>query len=102
MTFLFDFSFCATASTIVSGSLAERIYVDSYIIYSMLMQGLIYPFIAGWAWGGGWLQVLGYHDFSGSGVVHTVGGLAGLVATAFVGPRLGLMGREFHIPKSPN
>ncbi len=55
LNFLFDFSFCATASTIVSGSLAERIHVDTYIIYSMIMQGIIYPFIAGWAWGGGWL-----------------------------------------------
>lgn len=55
LDFIISFSFCATSTTIVSGAMAERIYVDTYIAFSMLMTGFIYPVCAGWAWGGGWL-----------------------------------------------
>jgi Amt family ammonium transporter len=89
LRWVFEVSFCATATTIVSGAIAERAYVDTYIVYSMLMSGVIYPVASGWAWGGGWLQKLGYHDFSGSGVVHIIGGVAGLAGTMVIGPRLG-------------
>jgi len=92
--FLFSYSFCATSTTIVSGAMAERIYIDAYIAYSMLMTGFIYPVSAGWAWGNGWLQLLGYKDFSGSGVVHMVGGVAGLIGTYICGPRLGILGKH--------
>lgn len=59
-----------------------------YIIFSMFSAGWIYPVIVHWAWGGGWLQDLGFKDFAGSGVVHVTGGFAGLVATYNIGPRL--------------
>ena len=55
----------------------------------MLMAGVVYPIAAGWAWGGGWLSVLGYHDFAGSGIVHLVGGTAAFWGTFFCGPRIG-------------
>ena len=60
------------------------------------MTSIIYPIGAGWVWGNGWLQNLGYHDFSGSGVVHLVGGVAGLVGTWICGPRLGIMGKHMN------
>jgi Amt family ammonium transporter len=72
--------------------MAERIYVDIYIFYTIFMTGIIYPIAGGWAWGGGWLHKLGYHDFSGSGIVHLVGGVAGLCGTYICGPRLGQLG----------
>jgi Amt family ammonium transporter len=83
----------------VSGALAERIHIDAYVAYSLIMTAIIYPIGAGWAWGDGWLQQLGYHDFSGSGVVHLVGGVAGLVGTWICGPRLGIMGK--HMKSTP-
>ena len=58
----------------------------------MIFAGLIYPVASGWAWGGGWLAVLGYHDFSGSGIVHLLGGTAGLCGTIILGPRIGVFG----------
>ncbi|CDW76015.1 ammonium transporter [Stylonychia lemnae] len=99
MEFLFDYSFCSTSTTIVSGSMAERIYVDAYIVFSIIMTGFIYPICAGWAWGGGWLQQLGYHDYSGSGIVHLVGGVAGLCGTFLVGPRIGIFDKKLDIKK---
>lgn len=94
INFLYSYSFCATSTTIVSGSLAERVHIDAYIVYSLIMTSLIYPIGAGWAWGGGWLQNIGFQDFSGSGVVHLVGGVAGLVGTWICGLRLGIMGKH--------
>ena len=84
-----QFSFCATASTIVSGSLAERTRLSAYVFFSVLMTGFIYPVIVAWTWGGGWLDQLGFHDFAGSGIVHAVGGVAGFVGAAIVGRRYG-------------
>lgn len=55
LNFLFDYSFCSTSNTVVSGAMAERIYVDAYIFFSIIMTGFIYPICAGWAWGDGWL-----------------------------------------------
>ena len=97
-----SYSFCATSTTIVSGALAERIYVGSYIVFSMIMTGLIYPIAAGWAWGDGWLARLGYHDFSGSGIVHIIGGIAGLAGTFIIGPRLGMFGKRLVNNNSAN
>ena len=86
---LFQVVFAATATTIVSGAVAERIKFTAYLVYSVVVSALIYPVVGHWIWGGGWLGKLGMVDFAGSTVVHTVGGVAGLVATAVLGPRLG-------------
>lgn len=86
---LISFSFCNTSSTIVSGCLAERMHNESYLVFSLLMATLIYPVSCAWVWGGGWLSLLDFHDYAGSGVVHLVGGVAGLVFTLQLGPRLG-------------
>lgn len=79
----------ATSSTIVSGAVAERMYLDTFILYSVIMTGFINPIAAGWLWGGGWLSVLGFHDYSGSGLVHLIGGTAAFWATVLLGPRIG-------------
>lgn len=91
---VFSFAFCASCTTLVSGSLAERTYMDTYVIYSMIMTGFIYPISAGWAWGGGWLSLIGFHDYAGSGIVHLIGGAAGFWGTFILGPRIGLFGRQ--------
>lgn len=93
--FLFQAAFAATAATIVSGAVAGRMKFTSYLIYSVVLTGLIYPISGAWKWGGGWLQDLetsfGYpfQDFAGSVVVHAVGGFAGLAGAIALGPRLG-------------
>lgn len=87
--FAFQFSFCSTSATLVSGSLTERAKVPAYIGFSALVSGIIYPIVAAWCWGNGWLMQRGYHDFSGSGVIHLVGGTAGFVGAYFLGPRIG-------------
>ena len=85
----FQFSFAATAATIVSGSLAERTKLPAYMLFSALMTGFIYPVVVAWTWGGGWLAQNGFHDFAGTGVVHMVGGVAGFVGAAIIRPRYG-------------
>lgn len=86
----FQTVFCATASTIVSGAVAERTKFSSYILFSLIMTTLIYPISGHWVWqGNGWLTNLGFVDFAGSTVVHAVGGCAALVMASMVGPRLG-------------
>ena len=86
---IFQYSFAATASTIVSGSLAERTKLPSYMLFSALMTGFIYPVVVAWTWGGGWLTQNGFHDFAGTGIVHMVGGVAGLVGAMIIRPRYG-------------
>lgn len=73
--------------------------MDTYVIYSMIMTGFIYPISAGWAWGGGWLQTVGYIDFAGSGIVHLIGGAAGFWGTYILGPRIGFFGKS-HLEKN--
>ncbi|WP_053978500.1 ammonium transporter [Mangrovimonas xylaniphaga] len=86
----FQTVFCATAATIVSGAVAERTKFSTYIIFSLIMTTIIYPISGHWVWqGDGWLTELGFIDFAGSTVVHSVGGWAGLVAAALIGPRIG-------------
>ena len=87
--FVFQFSFCTTSATLVSGSLAERTKIPAYIGFTALMTGIIYPIVAAWCWGNGWLMQRGYHDFSGSGVIHVVGGCAGFIGAYVLGPRHG-------------
>ena len=86
---IFQTVFCATAATIVSGAMAERTKFVSYLVYSVLISGLIYPVVGHWIWGGGWLSHLGFHDFAGSTVVHSIGGWAALVGAKILGPRIG-------------
>jgi Amt family ammonium transporter len=92
--FLFQAVFAATAATIVSGAVAERFKFTAYIIFSVIITGLIYPVFGSWAWGSlfrgeGWLEGLGFIDFAGSTVVHSVGGWAALAGALVVGPRIG-------------
>ena len=86
----FGFVFCATASTIVSGAVAERCELTAYFVYSTLISTIVYPVVVHWAWTSeGWLSVNGYYDFAGSGVVHHLGGVCGLMGAIFLGPRIG-------------
>ena len=84
-----SYCFCATTCTIVSGALAERTLLDTYIYFTFLMSAIIYPVLACWVWGGGWLQQIGFHDHGGAGVVHMTAGFAGMIGTYILGPRLG-------------
>ncbi len=87
---LFQAAFCGAAATIVAGGMAERMKFVGYLIYSFVISALIYPIIGHWIWGGGWLSAnLGFADFAGSTVVHTVGGFAALVGTIILKPREG-------------
>ncbi|MBP5463572.1 MAG: ammonium transporter [Treponema sp.] len=86
---LFQTMFCATAATIISGSVAERFKFNSYLVVSAVMSGIIYPIVGHWVWGGGWLSTLGFSDFAGSGAVHMVGGFAAMMGALMVGPRIG-------------
>ncbi|MEO0407690.1 MAG: ammonium transporter [Cyanobacteria bacterium P01_A01_bin.135] len=88
--FLFQAAFAATAATIVSGAVAERVHFVAFIIFSLLLTGISYPITGHWVWSGdGWLGAAGFSDFAGSTVVHSVGGWAALVGAAFLGPRIG-------------
>lgn len=87
--FLFQLVFAGTAATIVSGAVAERIKFADFLIFSLLLVGIIYPITGHWIWGGGWLYKAGFWDFAGSTVVHSVGGWAALMGAAFLGPRIG-------------
>lgn len=86
---IFQTVFCATAATIVSGSMAERTKFISYCVYSFIISLVVYPIEAHWIWGGGWLAEMGFHDFAGSTAVHMTGGAAALVGAAILGPRIG-------------
>ena len=87
--FLFQAAFAATAATIVAGSVAGRMKFGTYLVYSAILTGLVYPISGYWKWGGGWLDAMGFYDFAGSAVVHCVGGFAGLAGAIMLGPRLG-------------
>ena len=89
-SFVFNLVFCATAATIVSGAMAERTKFISYCVYSGVISLFVYPIEAGWVWNSqGWLAQLGFHDFAGSAVIHSVGGITALIGAIMVGPRLG-------------
>jgi len=87
--FFFQMVFAATAATIVSGAIGGRMRFSTYLIFSVVMTGAIYPYLGQWLWGGGWLAQMGFADFAGSSVVHAVGGFAALGAVLAIGPRLG-------------
>jgi Amt family ammonium transporter len=86
--FLFQGMFAATAATIVSGAVAERIKLDSFLVFTLLYVGIAYPIVGMWQWGGGWMSAMGFHDFAGSTIVHSVGGWAALAGVIVLGPRL--------------
>ena len=86
---IFQTVFCATAATIVSGSMAERTNFKAYCLYSALISMIVYPISGHWIWGGGWLANLGFHDFAGSTAVHMVGGTAACIGAQILGPRIG-------------
>ena len=94
LDWLFQVAFAATAATIVSGAVAGRIKVSAYLIYSIFITAVIYPISGFWQWGGGWLNQMGFHDFAGSLVVHSVGGFAGLAGAMLLGPRIGRFGKN--------
>ena len=98
--FIFQTMFCATATTIVSGSVAGRTKFSAYLIYCVLISAIVYPVSGHWTWGGGWLADLGFHDFAGSTVVHSVGGWIAMVGAILVGPRIGKYrnGKVYPIP----
>jgi len=87
--FLFQGMFAATAATIVSGAVAERVKLIPFMIFTIIYVGLVYPIAGSWKWGGGFLDKLGFYDFAGSTLVHSVGGWAALVAVCLLGPRIG-------------
>ena len=93
--FFFQLVFCATAATIVSGAMAERTKFITYCIYSLVISAVVYPIEAGWIWNGqGWLAQLGFVDFAGSTVIHTVGGVTAFIGAAMLGARIGKYTRE--------
>lgn len=89
LNWFFQVVFCATAATIVSGAMAERTKFTAYLAYSLVISAVIYPISGHWIWGGGWLSELGFHDFAGSTVVHSVGGWAAMMGAIILGPRIG-------------
>ena len=92
--FLFQGMFAATAATIVSGAVAERIKIGAFMIFTVVYVGLVYPIVGAWKWGGGFLDSWGFYDFAGSTLVHSVGGWAALVAIALLGSRIGKFGED--------
>lgn len=103
---MFQVVFAATAATIVSGAMAERTKFVSYLIYSAVICGFIYPIFGGWAWGGlyhggGWLEKLGFIDFAGSTVVHSIGGWTGLAGAIVLGPRIGKYSKAGRVQPIP-
>ena len=99
--FIFQAVFAATAATIISGAVAERAKFSSYIIISILTTSFIYPISGHWGWGGGWLSDLGFIDFAGSTIVHSVGGWAALAAVLVLGPRIGKYGKNGEVKAIP-
>ena len=87
--FIFQAMFAATAATIVSGAVAERVKLSSFLIFSTIYVAFVYPVLGSWKWGGGWLDQLGFYDFAGSTIVHSVGGWAALIGAYLIGPRIG-------------
>jgi Amt family ammonium transporter len=86
---LFQAAFCGAAATIVAGAMAERMKFPAYLMYTVMISGVVYPIIGHWVWGGGWLAERGFADFAGSTVVHATGGWAAFIGAALLGPRIG-------------
>jgi Amt family ammonium transporter len=99
--FFFQLMFCATTASIVSGTLAERIKLWPFLIFVVVLTGVLYPIEASWQWGGGWLSEMGFADFAGSTLVHAAGGFAALAGALILGPRIGKYSREGRVIPIP-
>lgn len=99
--FLFQGMFAATAATIVSGAVAERVKLGSFMIFTIFYVGLVYPITGSWKWGGGWLNDLGFYDFAGSTLVHSVGGWAAFIAVWLLGARIGKFNKDGSVGAIP-
>ncbi len=101
--FLFQGMFAATAATIVSGAVAERVKLSSFMIFTVLYVGIVYPIAGSWKWGGGFLDMMDtpFYDFAGSTLVHSVGGWAAVVAVALLGPRIGKYAEDGSVKAIP-
>ena len=97
----FQMVFVATAASIVSGALAERVKMWSFFLFTLLLTAIIYPIVGAWTWGGGWLNDLGFKDFAGSTIVHSTGGWAALAGILVLGPRLGKFRRDGTVRATP-
>ena len=97
----FQMVFVATAASIVSGALAERVRMWSFFLFTLALTAIIYPIVGAWTWGGGWLNELGFQDFAGSTIVHSTGGWAALAGALVVGPRLGKFRRDGSVRPTP-
>ncbi len=100
--FIFQAMFAATAATIVSGAVAERVKLKSFMIYAAILVTFLYPITGSWKWGYGWLNTMGFADFAGSTLVHAFGGFASLAAIIVLGPRLGKFTKEGIRPILPH
>ncbi|APE42146.1 ammonium transporter [Sulfitobacter alexandrii] len=99
--FFFQLMFCATTASIVSGTLAERIKLWPFLIFVVVLTGLIYPIEASWQWGGGFLSAMGFSDFAGSTLVHAAGGFAALAGALLLGPRIGKYAKDGRVVPMP-
>ncbi len=99
--FLFQLMFCAATASIVSGAVAERIKLWPFLIFTMVLTGVIYPIEASWQWGAGWLSNMGFSDFAGSTLVHAAGGFAALAGVIMVGARKGKYGKDGRVNPMP-
>ena len=97
----FQMVFVATAASVVSGAIAERIKIWSFFLFTLLLTAVIYPTVGAWTWGGGWLSEMGFMDFAGSTIVHSTGGWAALAGVWLIGPRLGKYRRDGSVRPTP-
>ena len=97
----FQMVFVATAASVVSGAIAERIKLLPFFLFTLALTGFIYPIVGSWTWGGGWLYQAGFSDFAGSTIVHSTGGWAALAGIMLVGPRLGKFRRDGGVKPTP-
>jgi ammonium transporter, Amt family len=92
--FVFYIALCVMMATIATGSIAERTHTDTYIFFSFITSGFIFPLGLAWCWNDGWLQNVGFQDYGGAAIVHLMGGVAGFIGTYLLGPRLGLFQQD--------
>ncbi|WP_171179076.1 ammonium transporter [Ruegeria sp. HKCCD8929] len=99
--FFFQLMFCATTASIVSGTMAERVKLWPFLLFVVVLTGVIYPIEASWQWGGGWLSEMGFSDFAGSTLVHAAGGFAALAGAIVLGPRIGKYNKDGKVVPIP-
>ena len=97
----FQMVFVATAASVMSGAMAERVRMWSFFLFTLVLTALIYPIVGAWTWGGGWLYAMGFEDFAGSTIVHSTGGWAALAGVMVLGPRLGKYRRDGSVRPTP-